>query len=81
MGLYFVPEFEHQPGHLKALTLDPRLEQLITGKIHRSATDVGLALEPALGRHLIEEFTRRTGELAQGGQPAVLVVSADVRCP
>ncbi|MBI2815102.1 MAG: flagellar biosynthesis protein FlhA [Opitutae bacterium] len=81
LGIYFVPEFEHQPGHLKALTLDPRLEQVITGKIHRTATDVGLALEPALGRHLIDEFTRRTAELTQGGQPAVLVVSADVRLP
>lgn len=81
LGLYFVPEFEHRPGHLKALTLDPRLEQLVTGKIHRTATDVGLALEPALGRHLIDEFSRRTAELTQGGLPAILVVSADVRLP
>jgi flagellar biosynthesis protein FlhA len=81
LGLYFVPEFEHQPGHLKALTLDPRLEQVITGKIHRTATDVGLALEPTLGRHLIDEFGRRHTGLTQGGLPVILVVSADVRLP
>ncbi len=81
LGIYFVPEYETRPGIIKALTLDPRLEQLLTGKIHRTATDVGLSLEPALGRHLLDEFTRRTAEMAQSGLPAVLVVSADARLP
>ena len=81
LGLYFVPEFESKPGVIKALTLDPRLEQLLTGKIHRTATDVGLSLEPLLGRHLLDEFSRRTAELAQSGLPTVLVVSADARLP
>lgn len=81
LGLYFVPEYEHKPGQVKALTLDPRLEQLLTTKIHRTATDVGLSLEPSLGRHLMDEFSRRTTELAQSGLPMVLVVSADVRLP
>jgi flagellar biosynthesis protein FlhA len=76
-----VPEFESRPGMIKALTLDPRLEQVLTSKIHRTATDVGLALEPALGRHLLDEFNRRTAELAQSGLPMVLVVSADARLP
>jgi len=81
LGLYFVPEYESRPGIIKALTLDPRLEQLLTGKIHRTATDVGLALEPVIGRHLLDEFSRRTTELAQSGLPMVLVVSADARLP
>jgi flagellar biosynthesis protein FlhA len=81
LGIYFVPEFESRPGFIKALTLDPRLEQLLTSKIHRTASDVGLALEPTIGRHLLEEFSRRVAELTQSGLPSVLVVSADVRLP
>ena len=81
LGIYFVPEYENRPGIIKALTLDPRLEQALTGKIHRTATDVGLSLEPSIGRHLLDEFSRRTTELAQSGLPAVLVVSADARLP
>ncbi|MDP1581720.1 MAG: flagellar biosynthesis protein FlhA, partial [Candidatus Didemnitutus sp.] len=81
LGLYFVQEFESKPGVLKALTLDPRLEQALGAKVHRSATDVGLALDPATGRHLLDELTRRTNELMQKGLATVLVVSAEIRLP
>jgi flagellar biosynthesis protein FlhA len=81
LGLYFVPEFEAKPGSLKALTLDPRFEQVLATKVHRSPTDVGLALDPATGRHLLEELSRRTNELTLKGLPAVLVVSTETRLP
>jgi flagellar biosynthesis protein FlhA len=50
-------------------------------KVHRSPTDVGLALEPALGRHLVEELNRRVAQLTAAGGPAVLVVSTETRLP
>jgi flagellar biosynthesis protein FlhA len=81
LGLYFVPEFECRPGIVRALTLDPRLEQWLAAKIHRSPTEVGLVLDPATGRHLLEQITRHTAEMIQAGQPAVMVVSAEIRLP
>jgi len=81
LGLYFVPEYECRPGVIRAVTLDPRLEHWLSTKIHRSPTEVGLALDPASARHLLEEITRRTGELTAAGQPAVMVVSTEVRLP
>jgi flagellar biosynthesis protein FlhA len=81
LGLYFVPEFEVRPGILRAVTLDPRLEQWLAQKVHRSPTEVGLALDPGSARHLLDEIGRRTGELVQQGQPALLVVSTEVRLP
>ena len=81
LGLYFVPELESRPGVLRALTLDPRLEQVLGTKVHRSPTDVGLALEPALGRHLIDELNRRVAQLTASGAPAVMVVSTEARLP
>jgi len=81
LGLYFVPELETRPGVLRAVTMDPRLEQLLVGKVHRSPTEVGLALEPGTGRHLLEELGRRTAELTAQGGAAVLVVSSELRLP
>ena len=81
LGLYFVPEYESRPGVVRAVTLDPRFEQWLSTKVHRSPTEVGLALDPATARHLIDEITRRTNDLVQAGQPAVMVVSTEIRLP
>ncbi len=81
LGLYFIPEYEVTPGKLRALTLDPRLEQFLTGKIHRSASEVGLALDPATGHHLLQELSQRANDLTQQGAQPVLVVSTEVRLP
>ncbi len=81
LGLYFVPESEIRPGIVRAVTLDPRLEQWLGTKVHRSPTEVGLALDPTTTRHLLDDIGRRTGELTTQGHPAVLVVSTEVRLP
>ena len=81
LGLYFVPEFETRPNIVRAVTLDPRLEQWLSTKVQRTPTDVGLALDPMTTRHMLEELNRRTAELTNQGQPAVLVVSTEIRLP
>ncbi len=81
LGLYFVPEYECRPGVVRAVTLDPRFEQWLSTKVHRSPTEVGLALDPATARHLIEQITIRTNDLISAGQPAVMVVSTEIRLP
>jgi flagellar biosynthesis protein FlhA len=79
LGLYFVTEFEAEPGKIRALTLDPRLEQWLAGRVQRTPTETGLALDPGTAQHLLEELNRRTAEMAQQGIPPVLVVGAETR--
>jgi len=81
LGMYFVPELEYRPGALKAITLDPRLEQALAGKVHRTPSEVGLALDPALGRHLLNEINTRVAEFGQSGATPVMVVSTELRLP
>jgi flagellar biosynthesis protein FlhA len=81
LGLYFVPEYETRPRVVRAITLDPRLEQWLASKVHRSPTEVGLALDPTTTRHLLEEITRRVSELTSQGHASVMVVSTEIRLP
>ncbi len=81
LGLYFVPEYETRPGAIRAVTLDPRLEQLLSQKVHRTPTDVGLALDPATGRHMLDEINRKTADLVHAGNLPVLIVSTEIRLP
>jgi flagellar biosynthesis protein FlhA len=81
LGLYFVPEYETRPGVVRAATLDPRLEQVLSQKVHRTPTDVGLALDPATGRHLLDEINRKTADLVHAGNLPVLIVSTEIRLP
>jgi flagellar biosynthesis protein FlhA len=81
LGLYFVPDYECRPGVVRAVTMDPRFEQWLSSKVHRTPTDVGLALDPMTTRHLLDEIGRRIAEPTQSGQPAVMVVSSEIRLP
>jgi flagellar biosynthesis protein FlhA len=81
LGMYFVPELEYRIGVLKAATLDPRLEQYFASKVHRSASEVGLALDPATAHHLLNELNQKTADLIQNGLPPVLIVGAEIRLP
>jgi flagellar biosynthesis protein FlhA len=81
LGLYFVPELEARPGIVRAVTLDPRLEQALIGRVHRTPTEVGLGLDPLLGRHLLNEMNTRLGEFTRAGLTPVLVVGTELRLP
>ncbi|OIR18789.1 flagellar biosynthesis protein FlhA [mine drainage metagenome] len=81
LGIYFVPELECRPGVVKAATLDPRLEQYLLSKVHKSASEVGLALDPTTAHHLINELSHRTAELIQSGLTPALIVGAEIRLP
>lgn len=81
LGMYFVPELEYKPGSLRAVTLDPRLENYLKGRVHRSPGEVGLAIETSVGHHVLQELQTRLAPLMNEGLPAVLVCGAEVRLP
>jgi flagellar biosynthesis protein FlhA len=79
LGPYFVPLLESAPGTVRALTLDLRLEKELVAKIHRTAADFGLALDPALSAHLLEAINAKQAQFAAGGSAPCIAVGAELR--
>ena len=79
LGMYFVKEFESEPGQLTALTLEPRLEQILISRVRKSQFDVGLMMDPALTEGILNEIEPRLSEMTDKGFPQVLVTSSDLR--
>ena len=64
---------------MKALTLEPRLEQLLASKVQRSQFEVGLMLDPALAQHLLQELTQRMTAMSEQGLTTVMLTTAELR--
>lgn len=79
LGTYFVADYEAEPGILKAMTIEPRLEQLLTSKVHRTQFDVGLVIDPQMAQHLLQELSRRMTEMAEKGMVPVLITTSELR--
>jgi flagellar biosynthesis protein FlhA len=79
LGTYFVAEYESEPGVVKAITLEPKLEQVLTAKVHRTQFDVGLVVDPQMAQHLLQELSKRMTEMAERGLTPVLITTSELR--
>ncbi len=72
-------QYVDQTGAIKALTLDPRLEQKILDSVQRSDRGTVLALEPRLGQQLFASLSREIEKVLAQGLPAVVLCSPALR--
>jgi flagellar biosynthesis protein FlhA len=79
LGVYFVGEYESEPGVVKAITLDPRLEQLLVAKVQRTPQEIGLVLDPQLAQHLLKELTERMTKMSEQGLTPVIITTSELR--
>jgi flagellar biosynthesis protein FlhA len=81
MGLYFVQEYESEPGIIKAYTLEPRLEQILAQKVRRTQFDSTLLMDPPTAQHIIGELTTRFDAAGDSSEMQVLVTTQELRLP
>ncbi|MDD5350868.1 MAG: flagellar biosynthesis protein FlhA [Chthoniobacteraceae bacterium] len=79
LGIYFVSDYECEEGLLKAVTLDPRLEQLLLSKVQRSQYEVGLVIDPQLAQYLMSELTRRMTDMTEQGLTPTVITTSELR--
>ena len=79
LGVYFIADYESEPGIVKALTLDPRLEQLLVTKVQRNQYEVGLVIDPQTAQHLLSELSHRMTEMTMLGLTPIVITPAELR--
>ena len=79
LGMYFVKELETEPGKLLAMTLEPRLEQILISRVKRSQFDVGLMMDPNLAESIVRELDPKIKEMVEQGLTPILVTTSELR--
>jgi flagellar biosynthesis protein FlhA len=81
MGLYFIQEYEAEPGVIRALTLEPRLEQLLAQRVKRTQFDSLLLMDPQTAQHIIGEINAHIEAMGGSSDSPVLVTTQELRLP
>ncbi|MBL9126125.1 MAG: flagellar biosynthesis protein FlhA [Verrucomicrobiales bacterium] len=79
LGGQIVRAYQLENGTLRAITLDPKLEQQIAQGVRLSPTEVSLVMEPRLARHVVDTLSQRIQQLLSKGQPPVLLCGPQIR--
>jgi flagellar biosynthesis protein FlhA len=79
LGTQITRNFQAPNGYLRAITLDPRLEQQLAKGIRQSGTEVSMVMEPNLARHILEQLGKQLQQLISGGHPPVVLCSPQIR--
>jgi flagellar biosynthesis protein FlhA len=79
LGAQIIKPYQLPTGALRAITLDPRLEQLLAQGLRQSPTEVSLVMEPKLARGVVDSLTKFIQQMLAGGHPPVLLCAPQLR--
>ncbi|MBL9137187.1 MAG: flagellar biosynthesis protein FlhA [Verrucomicrobiales bacterium] len=79
LGWQIVKPYQLENGSLRAITLDPRLEQQIAQGVRHSPTEISLVMEPKLARHIVDSLSQRIQQLLSVGNPPVVLCGPQIR--
>lgn len=71
--------YQQPHGAVRAITLDPKLEQELARGLRQTPTEMALVVEPRVARHLMEWLGKLATQMIQAGQPPVLLCAPQVR--
>ncbi len=79
LGAQIVKPFQAENGALRAITLDPKLEQQIAQGVRQSPTEIVLMLDPRLARHIVETLSKHVQQLLTAGHPPIVLCAPQIR--
>ena len=81
LSSYIVGPYEYETGRLKAITLDPKLEEHLMHRVQRSQFEVGLSLDPQTAHDILQRLTQLMQEMMEAGLSPVMLVMSELRLP
>jgi flagellar biosynthesis protein FlhA len=73
LGPQIAKPFQNEAGAVRAITLDPKLEQQLAHGVRQTQSEIALMLEPKLAQHVVGSLSKHIQQmLAVGSQPLVL---------
>ncbi len=79
LGGQLTKPFQVESGALRAITIDPKLEQQLAQGVRQSPTDVALVIEPKLARHLMDTLGKLVQQMLSAGHPPVVLCAPQLR--
>ncbi len=79
LGLQITKPFQTDNGALRAITIDPKLEQQLAQGVRQSLSEVALVIEPKLARHIIETLSKFVQQMISAGQHPVVLCAPQLR--
>lgn len=76
---YIIDQYECAPGKIKAITLDPRLEQYLLSRVQQTQFEVSISLDPATAHEVLGQLTRLMTEMNNEGYTPLIVVMQELR--
>jgi flagellar biosynthesis protein FlhA len=79
LGVQLVKPFQSETGQIRAITLDPKLEQQIAQGVRQSTTEIALLLDPKLAQHVMNALSRHIQKLLADGQQPLVLCAPQIR--
>ncbi|MFO1488110.1 MAG: flagellar biosynthesis protein FlhA [Verrucomicrobiota bacterium] len=79
LGAQLTKPFQTETGGLRAITIDPKLEQQLAQGIRQSQTEVALIIDPQLARHVIDALSKFVQQMLSAGQQPVVLCAPQLR--
>jgi len=79
LGSQLTKPFQTENGGLRAITIDPKLEQQLALGVRQSPTEVALVIEPRLAKHVIDTLSRLVQQMLSAGHPPVVLCAPQLR--
>jgi len=79
LGPQIVKPFQTDGSHLRAITMDPKLEHQLAQGVRQAPGETALVVEPRLARHVMDALSKFVQQMLSSGQQPVILCAPQLR--